>query len=171
MSQFQEILRPSVIPAKSAKVSGPPGFDRENVQKKNASVTVQKPDEETLNELKVKKAWEVALAPAKQIPMNLIMSYMTGNSLQVIPIMMTLMLLWKPLQSIFTETNSMFKQFKTEGNESDILLTKAVFVLCQLGSMGVGVWKLNKMGLIPNSESDWLAWQNIVQVKESVSII
>lgn len=33
--------------------------------------------------MKLKKSWEIALAPGKQVPMQLIMSYMSGNSLQV----------------------------------------------------------------------------------------
>lgn len=41
-----------------------------------------------MNTLKLKKAWEVALAPAKQIPMQAIMMYMSGNSLQIFSIFM-----------------------------------------------------------------------------------
>ena len=41
-----------------------------------------------MNTLKLKKAWEVALAPAKQIPMQAIMMYMSGNTLQIFSIFM-----------------------------------------------------------------------------------
>lgn len=149
------MLAPPVIRS-DRKIDPPAGFDW---HKKIVS-SGRQPLAPELDELKVKKAWEVAYAPAKAIPMNLIMSYMTGNSLQMIPIMMTLMLLWNPLKAIFTETNASFRSLRTEGNAADILLTKGVFVICQLASMLVGVWKLNKMGLIPNSEADWLAWRS-----------
>lgn len=178
MHKHQDLLKPTVASG-NAKVVLPPGYSLEAVttssgrNKKpiNLSSNIKKPDQAALDELKVKKAWEIAMGPAKQIPMNLFMSYMTGNSLQMIPIMMTLMLLWNPIKAIFTETVSAFKQLETKGNSSDILLTRAVFVICQIGSMLVGVWKLNKMGLIPNSEADWLAWKEIVQLKESINLL
>lgn len=152
----------------------PPGFeeiDTTKTKKKNLGVTDTKKKDSTLSELKVKKAWEIATSPAKSIPMNLIMSYMTGNSLQIIPITMTLMLFWNPLKAIFTDTNAAFRDLKTEDNGPDILLTKILFVTCQLLNMGVGIWKLYNMGLIPNKEADWLAWKEIAHFKEYISIL
>ena len=155
---------------KSAQtVKLPPGFELAGTANKkgaDAGVAVATPSPTQIAELKVKKAWEVALGPAKLVPMNLFMAYMAGNSLQIIPIMMTFMLLWNPIKSIFTETNAQFKHLQTPQNASDILLTKAVFVVCQLGCLGVGVWKLNGMGLIPNLRSDWLGWEELPPVRE-----
>mmetsp|Transcript_2657 Transcript_2657/g.3124 ORF Transcript_2657/g.3124 Transcript_2657/m.3124 type:complete len:182 (-) Transcript_2657:976-1521(-) len=174
---YGELLNPSIV--KDSKISGkkqitlPAGFSI-SLQHSKLNATARsnnKPDLERLEELKVKKAWEIALGPAKSIPMNLIMSYMTGNSLQIIPIMMTLMLFWNPLKAIFTETNASFKNLETKKNASDIFLTRAVFVICQLACMAVGIWKLYNMGLIPNSEGDWLAWKVAVQYKEKVFLI
>lgn len=119
-----------------------------------------------MDELKVRKAWEIATSPAKNIPMNLIMSYMTGNSLQMIPIMMTLMLFWNPLRAIFTETGVAFQDLSNERNSTDMIMPRVVFVLCHLANTGIGVWKLNKMGLVPNSEADWLAWKDGAKVVE-----
>lgn len=172
---FDELLYPQIIKPLFGKVvvQSPSGLSIDNQRKKaNSPVhTASKQDQDQLDELKVKKAWDIATGPAKSVPMNLIMSYMTGNSLQVIPIMMTFMLFWNPLKAIFTETNSSFKNLETKKNSSDILLSKAVFVACQLGCMAVGIWKLYKMGLIPNSESDWLAWKEVVQYKETSILI
>ena len=50
-----------------------------------------------MDTLKLKKAWEVALGPAKQLPMQAIMGYMSGNSLQIFSIMMVFMLYVKPI--------------------------------------------------------------------------
>jgi ER membrane protein complex subunit 4 len=50
------------------------------------------PTPEETETLKLKKAWEVALGPAKQLPMQAIMGYMSGNSLQIFSIMMVFML-------------------------------------------------------------------------------
>lgn len=176
---YNDLLRPEIIEPKSLKkgvISLPAAFDAEsNTQYRKKSTPTaksnQKADNEHLEGLKVKKAWEIALGPAKSIPMNLVMSYMTGNSLQIIPIMMTLMLFWNPLKAIFTETNAIFKNLETKKNASDILLTKVVYVACQIGCMAVGIWKLYNMGLIPNSEGDWLAWKIPIQYRENAILI
>ena len=91
--------------------------------------------------------------------MNLFMSYMTGNSLQVISVTMTLMLLWNPIKAIFNETNPTFSKLSTKNNGSEIILAKIAFIICQVLNMGIGVYKLYKMGLIPHQEADWLAWK------------
>ncbi len=60
---------------------------------KKAQATGRKvPTPEETATLKLKKAWEIALAPAKQLPMQAIMGYMSGNSLQIFSIMMVFML-------------------------------------------------------------------------------
>ena len=45
-----------------------------------------------MDTLKLKKCWEIALGPAKQLPMQGIMAYMSGSSLQIFSIMMVFML-------------------------------------------------------------------------------
>lgn len=152
-----ELVNPSVR-SPAPNVVSPAGFEDEPSKSKKAN-PVKKPVANDLEQLKIKKAWEIAMGPAKSVPMNLIMSYMTGNSLQVIPIMMTLMLLWNPLKAIFTETNALFRRLATEKNAHALVLPKVVFVLFQVANMAVGLWKLNQMGLIPNKEADWLSWQ------------
>ncbi|KAJ8143304.1 hypothetical protein OY671_003563 [Metschnikowia pulcherrima] len=168
---FQELLNPKVLTPLTGEIRSPPGFDHEisKTKKTDKKEVVKKPSQRELDSLKVKKAWEVATMPAKNIPMNLIMSYMTGNSLQVIPIMMTLMLLWNPLKAVFTETNPAFSAYVTKTNSSQMYLPKAVFVVCQVANMLIGLWKLNKMGLIPNKEADWLSWQVAGEYIEKLS--
>ncbi|WFD44668.1 hypothetical protein MPSI1_003338 [Malassezia psittaci] len=48
------------------------------------------------------KAWEVAMAPAKSIPMNLMMLYMSGNSVQIFSMMCVYMTVVNPLRGITT---------------------------------------------------------------------
>lgn len=168
MSEFDELLNPKILSSPvSSNLPSPPGYGVAGAKKVAAGKGA--PGDEQVSQLKLKKAWELAMGPAKSIPLNCIMSYMTGNSLQIIPVTMTLMLLWNPIKAIFNETNSTFKNLVTKENESQILLAKVVFVICQLGSMSVGVYKLYKMGLIPHSEADWLAWKEIVNIRERLS--
>ncbi len=108
--------------------------------------------------LKVKKAWEVALAPAKALPMNAIMMYMSGNSLQIFSIMMVFMLFKNPLSGLL-QTNEVFRRYETEGTKKNMWVVKLCYVAMQLLALGLGVWKVNGMGLLPTTRSDWLAWE------------
>ena len=98
--------------------------------------------------LKLKKAWEIALAPSKQIPMNAIMMYMSGNSLQIFSIMMVFMLFKGPIQGLIN-TNTVFAKFDTEGTRGKLLGVKAIYVVMQLVLLCLGIWKVNAMGLLP----------------------
>jgi hypothetical protein len=98
--------------------------------------------------LKLKKAWEVALAPVKGLPMTAIMMYMSGNSLQIFSIMMVFMAFKNPLAGLMN-TNQAFERFQTEGNAGKVLQTKVVYVAMQFLALAVGVWKVNAMGLLP----------------------
>lgn len=105
------------------------------------------------------------MAPIKSLPMTLIMNYMTGNSLQIFSISMTLMQLVNPIKAIF-DLNSAFAFFQgadpkdLEDLQYDILVVKLAFIASQLLCLGLGIYKINSMGLIPNSASDWLAWES-----------
>lgn len=96
----------------------------------------------------MKKAWEVAIGPSKQIPMNAIMMYMSGNSLQIFSIMMVLMLFKGPIQGIIN-TNAAFAKYETPSTHSRLLGVKVVYMAMQLVLLGLGIWKVNAMGLLP----------------------
>jgi hypothetical protein len=98
--------------------------------------------------LKLKKAWEVALAPVKQLPMTAIMMYMSGNSLQIFSIMMVLMAFKNPVMGLMA-TNQAFERFESEGTAQKLVLVKAVYVAMQVLALALGVWKVNGMGLLP----------------------
>ena len=101
-----------------------------------------------MDTLKLKKAWEVALAPVKSLPMTAIMMYMSGNSLQIFSIMMVFMAFKNPLMGL-VNTNQAFERFQSESIAGQMLQVKFVYVLCQLVALGVGIWKINAMGLLP----------------------
>jgi hypothetical protein len=98
--------------------------------------------------LKLKKAWEVALAPVKQLPMTGIMMYMSGNSLQIFSIMMVVMAFKNPVMGLMA-TQQAFERFETEGTKQKLLMVKAVYVAMQILALALGVWKVNGMGLLP----------------------
>jgi hypothetical protein len=124
--------------------------------------------------LKLKKAWEVALAPVKQLPMTAIMMYMSGNTLQIFSIMMVGMAFKNPIMGLVA-TNQAFEKFESPGTKASLLMVKAVYVAMQILALALGIWKVNGMGLLPwvplrerrrwklilyrTTRSDWLAWE------------
>ncbi|KAG6013608.1 hypothetical protein E4U43_007199 [Claviceps pusilla] len=159
-------------PAKS-KVPGipdPVGFSPSSPSgskkpSKDSKVQPRKPPSaDEMETLKVKKAWEIALAPVKALPMTGIMMYMSGNSLQIFSIMMVFMAFKNPIVGLMA-TNQAFEKFHSEKNAAQILQIKLVYVVMQLIALAVGIWKVNSMGLLPTTRSDWLMWESL---RESV---
>ena len=131
-------------------------FQRSN--NKSQTPSREPPTAAETDTLKLKKGWEIALAPAKALPMNAVMMYMSGNSLQIFSIMMVFMLFKNPITGLIS-TNEVFTRLETEGNRGQMLLGKACYVGMQLLALGLGLWKVNGMGLLPTTRSDWLAWE------------
>ncbi|KID92217.1 hypothetical protein MGU_01128 [Metarhizium guizhouense ARSEF 977] len=127
--------------------SGPSGSKKPNKDGKSQPPR-KAPTGEEMETLKLKKAWEVALGPVKALPMTVIMMYMSGNSLQIFSIMMVFMAFKNPIAGLMA-TNQAFERFNTEKNAAQILQTKLVYVAMQLVALGVGIWKVNSMGLLP----------------------
>ena len=72
---------------------------------------MNKSEENDSNHLVIKKSWDQALQPLKQIPMTLFLMYMTGNSISIIPIMMSSMLIIKPVKSLFAVQKSEYSPY------------------------------------------------------------
>ncbi|KAG6009601.1 hypothetical protein E4U21_001968 [Claviceps maximensis] len=142
--------------------SGPSGSKKPS---KDPKIQPRKPPSaDEMETLKVKKAWEIALAPVKALPMTGIMMYMSGNSLQIFSIMMVFMAFKNPIVGLMA-TNQAFERFNSEKNAAQILQIKLVYVVMQLIALAVGIWKVNSMGLLPTTRSDWLMWESL---RESV---
>jgi hypothetical protein len=101
-----------------------------------------------MNTLKMKKAWEVALAPAKALPMNAVMMYMSGNSLQIFSMMMVWTLFKNPVVALMGMPQA-FTRFESVGTKEQMWFIKLVFIACNLLALGLGIWKVNGMGLLP----------------------
>ncbi|AEO68744.1 uncharacterized protein THITE_121508 [Thermothielavioides terrestris NRRL 8126] len=147
-----ELKNPPAHKSKQASIPDLPGFPSFAVLKdakepKAAQRKPPTPDE--MDTWKLKKVWEVALGPIKSLPMTAIMMYMSGNSLQIFSIMMVYMAFKNPIMGILG-TNQAFERFETDSNRAKIF---------QLVALALGIWKVNSMGLLPTTRSDWLAWE------------
>lgn len=168
---YENLTTPIInIPSKT-KLEAPFGFAETTTSKKSNSLSPlsqTKPERKSnIDDLKISKAWEIATSPGKQLPTTMFMSYMSGNSLQIIPITMTVSLFTGVFNAI-SGVNKTFHGLETPKNKDHIYLARIVFILLQLLTLAFGIWKLNNMGLIPNKRGDWLAWENPASSVERV---
>jgi hypothetical protein len=88
------------------------------------------------------------MAPGKSLPMNAIMMYMSGNSLQIFSVMMTFMLFMNPIKALFS-VGAAFEKFENERTKGRLFMVKLTYVALQLVTIALGIWKVNGMGLLP----------------------
>lgn len=129
--------------------AAPPGYDPSIG---NGHVEVSTETDST--HLLLKRSWDLALGPIKQVPMNLLIMYMSGNSISIFPIMMVGMMLVRPIKAIFA-TQSTFKVVEGAGQAAG---QKIVSILGNLANVGLALYKCHSMGLLPTHASDWLAF-------------
>jgi len=140
----------------------PPGFEKAT---SSVSKTTKKPTATaaSYDAGKEKRAWDAAIGPAKSLPMQAFMLYMSGGGVQIFSIGIVFMLLLSPFKNI-AGINEAFAQFapSTAKNPKSILtlpLQKIVFLLCNILTLAVGLWKCRSMGLLPTGTGDWLAFE------------
>ncbi|XP_063236870.1 ER membrane protein complex subunit 4 [Bacillus rossius redtenbacheri] len=133
---------------RSYDLASPPGYNPSAGQ--NYTEVARESDP---NQLIIKKSWELALGPLKQVPMNLFFMYMAGNSISIFPIMMVGMFIMRPVKALFTIQNT-FKMI--EGSHA--MGQKFVYLLGNVICVAVALYKCHSMGLLPLHTSDWLAF-------------
>ncbi|KAG0291053.1 hypothetical protein BGZ96_005553 [Linnemannia gamsii] len=145
-------------------VVDPPGFSGlKDVASKNQNGNRNTVVDNEL--LKVKKAWDVALAPGKQLPMQAFMLWMSGNSVQIFSVAITAMLMFSPIKALMS-MSQVFERYETPSPvkvsfmDSKLALPKVTYIALQLLTILFGMYKLDAMGLLPTSHSDWLAFMD-----------
>ncbi|MCJ1404152.1 hypothetical protein MMC11_007377 [Xylographa trunciseda] len=123
-----DLSTPPIPKSKSSSIQDPPGYSNTATTKRSAASKQQlrkAPTTAETDTLKLKKSWELALAPAKALPMNAIMMYMSGNTLQIFSIMMVFMLFKNPLQALL-QTNQVFTKYETDGTRAKLWMVKGI---------------------------------------------
>ncbi|XP_034951087.1 ER membrane protein complex subunit 4 [Chelonus insularis] len=134
---------------RNTEIASPPGYTP-NI---GLSHSIEHLRENDSNHLIIKKSWDLALGPMKQVPMNLFIMFMAGNSISIFPIMMVGMLIIRPVKALFT----LQQTFKViEGTHA--YAQKFVFFLGQIVNIALALYKCQSMGLLPTHASDWLAF-------------
>jgi hypothetical protein len=146
---------PPPRPTKPSSIPDPPGFSSSAVPGKpkstsaNASTPQKQPSPNPRDAtILLKKSYELALAPAKQLPMTFLTLYMSGSSLQIFSIVMVFMAFKNPFVGLLS-TFSAFERFETPETRGRLGMVRALYVLVQLAGLALGVWKVNGMGLLP----------------------
>ncbi|SAL97773.1 hypothetical protein [Absidia glauca] len=146
------------------KPANPVGFEPSALQHRNGTKSVRPVTSHDDVALKIKRAWDVAMGPAKTIPMNAIMIYMSGNGVQIFSVMITVMLFITPIKAIM----SLGQRSKQPG--ADLLVSKLTFIGLHLLTICLGVYKINAMGLLPTTTSDMLAFLPHKHVQEYAAL-
>lgn len=111
-------------------------------------------------------AMAMATSPGKSILMNGFMMYMSGSSLNMWSLNVTGQSILTPIKSILGMTVA-FKKFEDEGGKVDMQMAKVVFMLLNFVWLGVGLYKMSKMRLLPTTSADWsgsIFWKEMVEV-------
>ncbi|BFZ19440.1 hypothetical protein BsWGS_22479 [Bradybaena similaris] len=117
------------------------------------TATVAERTREADPNLIIKRSWDIALGPIKQVPMNMFIMWMAGSSISIFPIMMVGMMFFRPIQAMLAIQNT-FKSI--EGNQA--AFQKLVYCFGNLICLALAVYKCQTMGLLPTHASDWLAF-------------
>jgi len=130
----------------------PLGFSRSSTDLEETTSVKQKKENEAT--WKQQKAWEVAQAPFKNFLMMGFMMWMAGSTVHLFSIGITFSALWQPISAL-QSIGKVFEPFHDA--HTNTLLPKLMFVALNLAAMGLGLWKLNTLGLLPTHASDWLS--------------
>ncbi|KAF9466224.1 endoplasmic reticulum protein [Collybia nuda] len=141
----------------------PPGFSRSSASSSKGLSKHTASSAESHNKLKEKRAWDHAISPAKALPMQAFMLYMSGGGVQIFSMGIVFMLLLTPFKNV-AGINDAFVSFapSTSHNPKSfgtLTLQKLVFIACNLLTLAVGLWKCRSMGLLPTGTGDWLAFE------------
>jgi hypothetical protein len=110
------------------------------------------------------KAMSLATKPGQQIAMNAFMLWMSGKTLNIFSISVTSMAILSPLQGIF----SVQKTFgPMEDQNADVSVPKLIFVALNLVWLGIGLYKMSLMRLLPTTSADWtgsIVWKDMMEI-------
>lgn len=118
---------------------------------------------------KKSRAMTIAVSPGKQIAMNAFMLWMSGKNLNIFSISITSMAILNPIKGVLSLSNA-FRSCEDPDGKVDLASAKAIFVILNLVWLGVGVYKMANMKLLPLTSADWEGYVVWKQVMETSSI-
>ena len=126
----------------------PPGFVRGDFDGSGSGGGSRKDDRASIL---MRQAWAKAKSPGKQIMMSGLMMWMSGSTMSIFTLMMMTMVMINPTTALFS-VQSAFRPYETKENWKALWMPKLAFIALNLICVGIGVWKLNKLGLLPTGQ-------------------
>jgi ER membrane protein complex subunit 4 len=93
--------------------------------------------------------------PGKSLPMNLLMMWMSGNSIQIFSILIVCMLLFNGIKGILGVQKVFAKLGDPNRRRSSLFLPKCWYLFLNVVLIGLAMYKCRKLGLLPNN------WQSL----------
>jgi len=147
----------------------PPGFAPLIANKPLKAINTPK-QADSYAALKEKRAWELAFSPAKSLPMQAFMLYMSGGGVQIFSMGIVFMLMFSPFKNV-AAINTAFAPFAPSPSSSKSFSTlfapKVAYILANMLTLALGLYKCNSMGLLPMGTGDWLAFETRGPVRET----
>ena len=109
------------------------------------------------------KAMSLATKPGQQIMMNAFMLWMSGKTLNIFSISVTSMAILSPLQGILTLERTFGPM---QEQNADVTVPKLIFVALNLVWLGIGLYKMSSMRLLPTTSADWtgsIVWKDMME--------
>lgn len=128
----------------------PDGLTTPETSTPPADTAQERKDDVERRDLLYQNAMALGKSPGSGILMTAFMMYMTGNTLQIFSIMMLAMALWNPSRAVLNVAKE-FKKF--EHPQVSLLLPKLIYVVLQLVSLGIALYKCQSLGLLPSTLS------------------
>lgn len=106
------------------------------------------------------KAMQIATKPGSQVAMNAFMMYMSGSNLNIFSINTTSSAILTPITSLFSIERT-FAHL-----DVDTQMAKAIYVAINLVWLGVGLYKMSAMRLLPTTSADFadsIVWKDMME--------
>ena len=109
------------------------------------------------------KAMSIATKPGQQILMNAFMMWMSGKNLNIFSISVTAGAIMNPISGLL----SLSKTFgPMEEQNANVQIPKLIFIALNLAWLGVGLYKMSSMRLLPTTSADWtgsIVWKDMME--------
>ena len=109
-----------------------------------------------MHQRKLKRLNSLQWSPVSSLPMNMFMMWMAGNEIQMFSIIITGMALYQPIVALKNVGVTFLTFTGDESVKSEVWRCKCVYIVMCLVAFGVGLWKLQGMGLLPTGAADWV---------------
>jgi ER membrane protein complex subunit 4 len=111
---------------------------------------------------KQSKAMSMATSPFQQMAMNAFMLWFSGSQLNMFSINTVSSAIMTPLGALL----GVDRFFGVLGKDVDTKMAKVLYIVLNLAWLGVGLYKMSSMRLLPTTSADWtskLEWKTFME--------